>query len=328
MGYIIGFDGGGTKTRVILGDTNGKILADVIGEGSNHQSYETEHVFNVLNKLYKEVLTIANLNETQIDLVYLGLSGADLPSDFEKLNKICKRVFSNTKFKVVNDAWIIMRSGLKHSWGAVCICGTGTNAAAMNKNDNRAILRALGFTLGIYGGGLDIAREGLHYAFRADESTNKETVLQMKLPKLFGVNSMDDIVDLFYPKNVVDRKTFGQVTKIVFESANEGDEVCQDILVKVGDYLGKQTAGVIKQVKMEQEEVPVVIGGTVFSGVNPLLIDQFRTSLHRSVPKAYIIKPNFAPVYGAYLGGLDELGVAQTKELYDNLNKTVNIEVK
>ncbi|ERJ11723.1 BadF/BadG/BcrA/BcrD ATPase family protein [Haloplasma contractile] len=323
MSYVVGFDGGGTKTRVVLGDLEGNILRDLTGRGSNHQSTDVTYVETVLGGLYEDILTEANVSRTEIQYVYLGLSGADLPSDFKKLETVCSRIFYDTSYLVLNDAWLILRSGLNQSFGAVAISGTGTNSAAINKYGKRGILRALGFTLGIYGGGLDIAREGLHYAFRSDEYTYKYTSLEEKIPKLFNVNSMEEVVPLFYPKIRVERQLLGQVTRLVFESASEGDEVSQELLIKVGSYLGNQTAGVIKQVEMENEAVPVVIGGTVFKGNNPLLIDSFTTTLHRKVPRAYIVKPMFPPVYGAYLGALDELNIKQTEDINRKLNNSL-----
>ncbi|MCD6482226.1 MAG: ATPase [Candidatus Izimaplasma sp.] len=319
MKYIIAVDGGGSKTHVTLYDFFGNCYFDKIGKGCNYHSLGGSNFQKIIKNLFYEAKESLNLDDNDIELIYLGLSGADLKSDFELLNESCKRIFNKIKFTIVNDAWIIMRSGLETPYGAVAIAGTGTNSAAINKQGERAILRSLGYTLGIYGGGLDIAREALHYAFRSDELTYDKTILESEIPKLFNKKNMDEIVSLFYPKNIVDRVKFGEITALVNKCAILGDKVSQDILIKTGNYIGLQTAGVIKQLKMENEKFPVVIGGRVFDSDSPLLLSEFTRSLKEICSAAYIVRPKYTPVIGAYLSALDELNIQINDKIIKNL---------
>ncbi len=114
-------------------------------------------------------------------------------------------------------------------------------------------------------------------------------------------------------------KKLGEITEVVIKCALNGDVVSQDILVRIGKFIGLQTGGVIKQVGLENSKVPVVVGGRVFSSESPLLIDEFTTNLHRICPKAYIVYPKYKPVIGAYLFALDELNIEQSLEIENNL---------
>lgn len=319
MKYIIAFDGGGSKTHVMLFDLFGKCYYEEIGEGSNQSTNGGKHFKKVISELFTNAKKAKKLTNDDIVLIYLGLSGADLEADFILLNKACKEIFDNVKFTVVNDAWIIMRSGIETPYGAVAISGTGTNSAAINKNGERAILRALSFTLGTYGGGLDIAREAMHYAFRSEELTYDKTILEQEIPKLFNKQKLVEIVPLFYPKNIVNRLKFGEITALVNNCALLGDKVSQDILIKMGNYIGLQTAGVIKQVKMENETFPIVVGGRVFTSKSPLLLDEFSKTVKGICPNSYLVRPRYSPVIGAYLSALDQLNIKIDKELLDNL---------
>ena len=42
MDYILGVDGGGTKTTAVISDTNGKILAEAVSGGSSYISIGVE----------------------------------------------------------------------------------------------------------------------------------------------------------------------------------------------------------------------------------------------------------------------------------------------
>lgn len=321
MMFVAAFDGGGTKTRCLIGDTHGRILSDRLGGPSNHQACGPEETKRVLEELLETGLIEAGIQKSDLTYAHLGLAGADLPEDFDMLYGYLGPLFQDIPYKIVNDAWIIMRSGMKSTWGAVCICGTGSNAGAAHPDGRQFILRSLGYSLGNYGGGGDIANEALHHAFRADEWTGPKTLLQHRLPDLLGAKDMDDLVSQFYPdSNPATQKKLKQVPPLVFELASQGDSICQDILIRMGDILGQMTAGVIKRVEMETMDIPVVLGGSIFHGRNPLLIDAFTLALHRTAPKAKLHLPLLPPAAGAYLYALDAQHIECGPDLYERLD--------
>lgn len=316
---IISIDGGGTKTHLGLFDRQGHLLYQAISSGCNHQSLGVEIYQKVISEMIDTMLQTMNINQSQITYAHLGLSGADLESDIERLSRATKPILEDIPFTIENDAWLILRSGLHEPYGAVCICGTGTNAAAIHGEGKKAILRSLGFTLGIYGGGLDIAREALHYAFRAEELTYKKTRLMDAIPPLLGVKTMADVVALFYPQPKLDRHQMGEITALTFKLANQGDVVCQEIIERIATFLGYQTAGVIKQIEEEHHQIPVVIGGRVFEEGNQLLIDTMLKCLKEEVPQAYLVRPIYPPMIGGYLRALDHLHIVQDETIESNL---------
>lgn len=324
MIYIAAFDGGGTKTRCVIGDEKGHILADCCMGASNHQTVGLEKTEEVLCELFEKSLQTSGLEKKAISIAYLGMSGADMESDFDLLNMMCSKIFAETTYRVVNDTWIAMRSGLKSKWGAVSICGTGANSAALHPDGRKVILRALSYMLGGYGGGNELAVKALHHAFRADEGTGQPTLLEEYLPQVLGVDSMESLLKLLYPVNRLGIEAFGKITPLVFELANKGDAVCQNLLADMGSVMGEMLAGLIKRLGMEAMELPVVIGGNVFKGCSPILIDEFRSSLHRIAPYAYLVYSKLPPVAGAYLSGVDELGIECSEDLYINLEKFFN----
>ncbi len=324
MGYIIGVDGGATKTRMILGDHYGNIIGDITGKGCGHWIIGFTGVKDLLMKLTIKLLNITGVSGDDIDFIYLGLTGADTEGDIKALETVCRDIYGKKPFKVVNDAWIVLRSGTIEDYGVVSICGTGTNSAGTNEDGEKRILRALGYELGSFGGGKDLAKDALHYACRGDELTYKPTVLQKLIPEYFEVESIEEVIKLFYPKRTVDTEKFHHLAKLVFTGANMNDEVCQEIIINNATTVAYQATGIIKQLKMEKEQFPLVIGGSIFKNPNPLFTDCFTTIIHKTAPHAYIVNPALPPVYGAYLGGMDCLNIKQTE--YIDANLLENIE--
>ncbi len=319
MKNVIAFDGGGTKTRGVISDTSGKILADCLGPPSNNHTSGSDETKKVLNALFNKCLAEAGLSTSEISIAFLGLAGLDLPSDFKLLHNICKEIFNDVPFKAVNDAWIIMRSGLSTHWGAVSIYGTGANAAAIHPNGTKSILRALSYQLGGYGGGGDIANEALHHAFRSQEQTGQYSLLEAELPKLLSVNNMDDLATHLFPENRLSFENFRKIPPLVFKLAQKGDSVCKNILQKMGKIQGEMVSGVIKKLHMEALAVPVVLGGSVFNNSFPVFIDSMKKEINKTAPNAYFIVPELPPVAGALLASFDTLDITISDDIYNAL---------
>ncbi len=321
MRYVAGIDGGATKTRCLIGDLNGNILGDYTLGASNHQTTGQAQAKAIINDVYFGALKNAKINPEEIEYVFLGLAGADLPSDFELLNNWCSEIFLKTQFYVANDVWIAMRSGIKGTWGAVSICGTGSNAGACHPDGRKNILNSISYELGNYGGGGHITEKALHYAFRAFERTGKETALVEELPKVLGATDMADLLTRFYPVRLVQEENLQKVPPLVFKLANNRDWVCQKLLIDMGHVIGEMISGVIKGLGMEDMEVPVVLGGSVYKGDSPLLIDELNTTLHMDVPGAHLIIPTLPPAAGALLSAMDSMGIVPDAAVYQTLEK-------
>lgn len=309
MQYVIGFDGGGSKTRAILANQQGKILADESAGPSNHQIVGLGEAKKVIHNLYKTLLNKTAINAQDINYIHLGLAGADLPDDFKKLNDMGQQIFGDTPFSIVNDAWIIFRSGLKKGHGIVSIYGTGANVAGVNKNGDRRILRALGYALGGYGGGGDMTLKAFYDAFRSNEKTGPKTRLEKEIPKLLGYKSIEELIPLIYPKNKIFEEAYGKVPPLIFKLANENDAVSISILKEHGKIQGEMIIGILKQLDIKREKCPIVIGGSIYKGSNDTFINTMLETVKVYAPNVYLIRPEVPPVYGALYAAFDTLNL-------------------
>jgi N-acetylglucosamine kinase-like BadF-type ATPase len=308
---FIGIDGGGTKTRGVLADNEGHVIRDVTLGPSNHQTIGYDACHSLLQAL-KEAL-LSGIDEP-LSFVYLGLSGADTASDFKVLNTIVSSVFPTTPFLVENDSWCVLKSATPH-FGVVSIYGTGANAGAIDKQGHRYILRSLGYALGGYGGGGDLANEALHYAFRADEGTYLPTKLTTEIPKLAGLTNMSELLDLMYPEVSVPESFYKQLPPLLFDLADQNDVVAIEILQKMGRLQGEMICPMIIKADLAKDAFPVVLGGSVYNGSSPHFIDATMETIWKIAPLASPIRPKLPPVAGALIIALEEIHVNLTTEI-------------
>jgi len=326
MKYVVGIDGGNSKTTTIIGDAYGNILATYNGRGSNHQTVGIEETRRVIKEAIDNVCASASIKPEQLSYIYAGLAGADFEIDFSLLKENLSSIFGKIPFDITNDSWIALYAGAIEGWGAVSINGAGSNAAAIDrKRENTTILRAQHYELGGYGGGDHVMTEGIHFACRADEDTGDKTLLTERIPEELGFKDMEEFVLARYTDKIR-LEDLRKITKLVYTLANEGDKVCQDILIKTGEEIGKLLAGCICKLGMQDENVPVVLAGSLYSKTdNLLLTDSLTLSLRRKVPRFNLIVLRDPPVFGAYFESLHRIGVTVNHTTMDNARRTFSM---
>ena len=109
----------------------------------------------------------------------------------------------------------------------------------------------------------------------------------------------------------------------VFEAAYQGDEAACDLVVRVGEEIGVTANTIIRQLGMEKLDVEVVLGGSIFRGKGPLLLDVITARVHRAAPRAQIIIPEFDPVVGAVFQALRCLGINAGEQVRENVRATL-----
>ena len=125
--YILGVDGGNTKTDYFLFDTTGEFI-DFYRDGTcSHEGLKDsfEGSYRVMNQAILNILAKNNLKVSDIYATVLGLAGVDTPYQKKKLEEVVERIGFKT-YKVVNDSFL----GIKavSEVGVCSICGTGTAA--------------------------------------------------------------------------------------------------------------------------------------------------------------------------------------------------------
>ena len=122
MQYIIGVDGGGTKTEAIAYDLNGREIARGYAGLGNIIIDKDAALKNIEQSILKCTKTL-RLD----DCVYLclGLAGCEAGDNKIIIQQYLKRRF-NCPIKVINDGEIALSALLKGNDGIMTISGTGS----------------------------------------------------------------------------------------------------------------------------------------------------------------------------------------------------------
>lgn len=320
--YYLGVDGGTTRTKAVVGDDAGHIVGSGEGGASNYQVVGLEEAMSGITDAVQHALTAANLSISQIERAVFGLSGMDLPMHREVLEAALTAAFPGLAFDLVNDTWIMLKAGSDKGWGIALVCGGGANACACSRNGTWVTLRGLGYESGLRGGGLDMLRDILHYAFLSHDGTGPKSVLEQTVLDVTGAPNYDTL-QLMFLEAVQDMTGHGEllhralaVVPLVFDGATAGDEVCKHILMLQAESLAEGVTGLVYKMGFERETFDVVLGGSVFGGSNPAFVDRLTLLTHEAAPLAQLRPPLLDPVLGAYVMALQKMGKFDAANTY------------
>ena len=326
MTYVLGIDGGASKTFALVADARGRLLGFGRGGPGNHQSVGLEAAMGAVAGAAREALAAAQVESGEIAVVACGLAGADLPEDFAMLQPALEALGLGRRVDLRNDTQVALRAGTHQPWGVVLICGTGFNAAGRAPDGRELVFPGLGWISGDWGGGASLAQEMIRLVMRAEDGRGAPTLLTGMLLERLQQPSPYELMRELYHQQLAGQgilRGLLQHVPLIFRAAVEGDGPAQDLIARLGEELGVSAVAVIRRLQLERLPVEVVLGGSVFKGEGPFLVDAIQAAVHRTAPEAVLVRPPFEPVVGGVLLGLEAAGVTAGDELYAALHATM-----
>ena len=121
---VLGVDGGGTFTRALIADLDGRVLASAETGGSNpsHHPRAEENAREAI----QQVLVAAGCESAQVEALVAGFAGLDGPEDQEWADRFTAVPGLVCPHLSVNDAVIAHAGALRSQPGIIAISGTGS----------------------------------------------------------------------------------------------------------------------------------------------------------------------------------------------------------
>jgi N-acetylglucosamine kinase-like BadF-type ATPase len=322
MTYVLGVDGGASKTHAVVVDDRGCVLGFGSAGCANHQVAGLQPAIEEIGTAAATAIASAGLAPEAIERGYYCLAGADLEEDYRMLRKAVTELRLAQDVSVKNDTMAALRAGLTKPWGVAVICGTGFNAAGRGPDGRELILPGLGFISGDWGGGGQLSQEIIRLVMRAWDGRGAKTRLTGRVLAQLDVSSEEMLMRHLYNGKIKHRQLL-QLVPLLFEVAQEGDGPARQLIVVMGKEVAITANALLRRLCLQDDEVEVVLAGGVFRGKGSLLIDTVGEEVHKVAPYASIQRLHLAPVVGAALLALEAAGVVSDDALYGNLQRTL-----
>ncbi|MEO0843413.1 MAG: BadF/BadG/BcrA/BcrD ATPase family protein [Cyanobacteria bacterium J06643_5] len=305
MSYVLGIDGGGSKTVCVLINDKREILGRGEAGSANYQSVGIEAAKYSIESAINQA--IIKQNNIKINAICLGLAGVGRAKDIEIIEKIIKEIPVTRNIKSENiiishDALIALVGGIGNDVGIVVAAGTGSIVFGRNHRGETKRVGGWGYILGDEGGAYQIAVAGMKAALKYDDGRGIDTSLLVDFQSYFGLTNIEELIEVVYRSGLGVKEIAG-LAPIVDNAAFLGDKVANQIIDDAVDELVKATKVVINEIFIEREFLEIVTTGSVWKGKSQIW-ERFISCINRDFVNVNVIFPRFEPVYGAGLLGL------------------------
>lgn len=279
MRYVLGFDGGGTKTECVLMEETGAILARSRSGASNAVNLGANAAAAALAEAGKQALRSAAKSPCDVAYILAGISGAGEPAARAEIQANLKPVFPKATIVVASDL-ILSLAATGEIPSLVVIAGTGS--AVLGRTSPLELARAGGFgpIIGDAGSANDIGRKTVARCFQ--KFLNKERfLLTDEICRTFDC-TWPQFVDLAREQPTV---IFPKVFPIVAKAAESGDLSARALLSMAAANLAEQVREVVDHLQLQDTGFFLAKTGGVFDG-SPFLSEQFDLLLGQMVHNA------------------------------------------
>lgn len=302
--YVIGIDGGGTKTNALIVRQDGTVIAECSCGPTQIQTFGVKLVAVSLFELIRECCKKIDCKPENLQSIVLGIAGAGRASDRTELTDTLHAISVKKKFLLKNitvetDARVALESAFASGPGIVLIAGTGS--IALYRTEDGKILRAGGWgrIIGDEGSGYCLAKDALNLVMRQFDGRGDKTELTKKAFAHFEVFSHDELITKVYHEKI----DIASFSPKVFEATAEHDRIAHSILVRNAAELTELVRRLIMQA-LPKKKLPVALMGGLLESENPYS-KMVKEKIISSLPNVVVQKPKFPAAFGAAIIGLN-----------------------
>lgn len=277
MQYILGVDGGNTKTDYYLFDINGNFIDMYRGGTCSHEGLKDsfDGTYRVMKQVFDEFLGKHNLKPEDIVASCFGLAGDDHPFQHQILcQKVEQLGFKN--YKIVNDSALGIKVGTTKGYGVCSINGTGTSVSGIGKDGKIVQVGGIGEITGDEAGGRFISRKVVRKTFDDIMRFGNKTSLTKITLDLIGNTSEEHLMEDIAYKYLTGKVDYNVLTIACFEEASKGDEVAIEILTNVADNLARSAASAVVRLDLGEHPEVVLAGSVYVKGSCPILVNEVK----------------------------------------------------
>jgi N-acetylmuramic acid 6-phosphate etherase len=268
MDYLLGIDGGGSKTAALLAESNGRVLGRGTAGTANYQVVGAAGSRAALDAAIESALADAGLDQQPGRALVVGLAGMDRPDDSLVFEQWAAERRPATQSAVVNDALLVLAAGTHGGWGLALICGTGSIVYGRTADGQVARAGGWGYLLGDEGSGYAIGLAVLRAVARAADGRGPQTLLAGLVLAYWSLSAPQELI------RQVNRERPGNpniaaLAALVDEAAAAGDHVARTIVQESGRELALAAVTVAGRLALPNP-VPCALAGGAIIQSRPL----------------------------------------------------------
>ncbi len=292
MTFFLGIDGGGTKTRCLIGDEN-----SVLGTGTS-TSCKVQRVGEAcardsLSAAIHEACVQPGISPRQITRTCAGITGSGRIEIANVMRDLLSSIVGG-EIEIIADVEIAFEDAFGSGPGLIVIAGTGSIAYGRNAEGQTARAGGWGHAISDEGSGYWIGREAVRLTLRQHDNENKPVLLK-DLMQVIGAEGFDDFI---LRVNTDPQPDYAAMFPAIVAAADRGDALAKRVLHSAADELAELAKAVIRLLYQDLNRVVIAIhGGVLTNGV--LVRETVMRELKTKYQQISFLSPAIEPARGA-----------------------------
>ena len=305
MTYYLGVDIGATKSHAMIADESGRVVGFGEAGPGNHEVVGYDGLRAALQAITEQALAMAGIGADQIAGAGFGVAGYDWPSELEPTLEAIAPLGIVSPVEVVNDTIIGLVAGAEAGWGVAVVAGTSNNCWGWNAQHRIGRVTGNGGMFGEHGGSGELVERATIAVAKAWTLRGPATALSDCFVQYCGAQSHADLLEGLSQGWY---QIGAEAAPLVFQTAEAGDAVAQEVILWAAGELASLATGVIRQIGLEAQQFDVVQVGSMYNG-GPLLLEPLAAAIIAVAPHARFVRLQAPPVVGAVLLGMQAGGL-------------------
>ena len=299
--YVLGVDGGGTKTDALIADENGNVIASASNGGANWERMGIDKALISLEEVIRKAAKSAGIETSQIESASFAIAGIDWPDDVALYLPLTERL-GISNFEITNDSFAALFAGAGKLEGIVSIAGTGGKTAGIYAGKEA---QTMGMELGEGGGAGQLVGLALEYIAMQHHQSAEPSALYQLIPTLMNKEPGTPFFQAVARSGL---RLNESLAPEIFKLADIGDPGALYAVVRTAEQHAKDVIGIAKQLGITSQSITVVRAGGLHTAGNKAFDQAFEKVVSSALPGASLKVLEAAPVMGAVksaIGGLN-----------------------
>lgn len=294
--YVLGIDGGGSRTRALLCDASGRIAGQGLSGGINPRHACTADIRACLNEAFSQ--STIGIDPSRIAAVHLGIAGAsDRPTQSNIAALAREHVGGGATISVGHDLEIALVGGLGGGKpGIVLVAGTGSACYGHDTNGQSVQCGGWGDLVDDVGSGSWLGLRALQVCVRQADGRLPESPLKGMVMDFLRIDHMEGFKERIHSVGL-SRRERATLAPALIQLAACGDYAAGEILSEGMEELSSLLLCTSEQLQLSGPSV-LLTGGLMN---HEYFRSQLQNAVSRIQPEIRIVEQCLTAVAGATL---------------------------
>ena len=294
MRYVLGLDGGGTKTDCVLMDESRHVVASSRGGPSNPMRVGFGGALAAVCEAARTAIVSAKISNDAVGSLCAGLAGTGYPESGRKMRMLLEEEFPGKLIRVCTDMDLTLQA-IGDGAAIVLIAGTGSAAVGRDARGNTARVGGHGYLLGDQGSAYHVGQRAVLAALRHFERTGEDTPMGQRILSEIGAPTWADLQSRVYaaPDDV-----FPRLFRVVLHAAESGDPTAQTLLDDCAAALAELVSDLTQRLQLQSEKFQLASTGGML-GASAYFDERLELHLRKAAPLAEFSALRLTPAEAA-----------------------------